>query len=57
MIKVKIQIPDIQCEISISQDINKNVSELEQLLDIFELALKGCGFELGDRKLELTKND
>jgi hypothetical protein len=57
MIKVKIEIPDIQCEISISQDIDKNVSELDQLLDVFELALKGCGFELGDRKLKLTEYD
>lgn len=55
MIKVKITTPDIQCEIS--QDIIKDVSELNQLLDIFELALKGCGFEFGEKKLELTESD
>lgn len=55
MIKVKITTPDIQCEIS--QDIDKNDYELKQLIQIFELALRGCGFEFGDKKLELTESD
>ena len=54
MIKVKITLAENECEIT--QKLQNNKTELEQLIEAFELALKGCGFDLGNKQLEF-KND
>lgn len=55
MIKIKITFAEVQCEIT--KDLQSDKLELEQLVEAFELALKGCGFDLGNKQLEFKNND
>ena len=55
MIKIKITFAEMQCEIT--KNLQSDKKELEQIIEVFELALKGCGFDLGNTQLELKKND
>ena len=50
MIKVKITFAEIECEIT--KDLQSHKPDLEQVVEAFELALKGCGFELGNKQLQ-----
>ena len=50
MIKVKITFAETQCEIT--RELQSDKLELEQVVEAFELALKGCGFELGNKQLQ-----
>lgn len=55
MIKIKITFAEVQCEIT--KDLQSDKLELEQIVEVFELALKGCGFDLGNKQLEFKEND
>ena len=55
MIKVKITFAEVECEIT--KDLQSHKLDLEQVVEAFELALKGCGFELGNKQLEFRNND
>lgn len=55
MIKIKIKFAEIECEIT--KDLQSDKLELEQVIEAFELALKGCGFNLGNTRLEFKDND
>lgn len=50
MIKVKITFAEVECEIT--KDLQSHKADLEQVVEAFELALKGCGFELGNKQLQ-----
>ena len=55
MIKIKITFAEVQCEIT--KNLQSDKKELEQVMEAFELALKGCGFNLGNTRLEFKDND
>ena len=50
MIKIKITFCEQSCEIEKNLDLDK--PELEQIVEAFENALKGCGFDLNGKELE-----
>lgn len=50
MIKIKITFSEQSCEIE--KNLNSNKQELEQIVEAFENALKGCGFDLNGKELE-----
>jgi len=49
-IKIKITFCEQSCEIEKNLDLDK--PELEQIVEAFENALKGCGFDLNGKELE-----
>ena len=54
MIKVKITFAEVQCEIT--KELQSGKLEVEQVVEAFELALKGCGFDLGDKQFSPYKS-
>ena len=55
MIKIKITFCEQSCEVGKNLDSDK--PELEQIVEAFENALKGCGFDLNGKELEFRDNE
>ena len=51
--KIKITFCEQSCEVEKNLDSDK--PELEQIVEAFENALKGCGFDLNGKELEFKE--